>query len=94
MPTQDPTWIVLVGFWFRGCFVWWIILSSSMDSLAVNQAGAATSASTPLAMELGYDRLYDLVDDIPDVMGLRALRPSVAICKVMSVPLYPGGDTR
>ena len=26
------------------------------------------------------------MDDIPDVMGLRALRPSAAICKVMSVP--------
>ena len=32
------------------------------------------------------DRLYDLVPDIPDVMGLRALRPSAAIVKVMSVP--------
>ena len=30
--------------------------------------------------------LYDLVKDIPDVMGLRALRPSAAIVKVMSVP--------
>ena len=93
VPTQDPTWIVLVGFWFHGCFVWWIIMSSNMDSLAVNQAGAATSASTPrpgmflgLALDLGSDRLYDLVDDIPDVMGLRALRPSAAICKVMSAP--------
>ena len=48
VPTQDPTWIVLVGFWFHGCFVWWIIMSSNMDSVAVNQEGAATSASTPL----------------------------------------------
>ena len=37
-------------------------------------------------MDLGSDRLYDLVPDIPDVMGLRALRPSVAIVKVMLVP--------
>ena len=29
-------------------FVWWIIMSSYLDLLAVNQAGAATSASTPL----------------------------------------------
>ena len=48
VPTHDPTWIVLVGFWFHGCFVWWIIMSSDMDSLAVNQAGATTTASTPL----------------------------------------------
>ena len=93
LPTQDPTWIVLVGFWFHGCFVWWIIMLSDMDSLAVNQAGAAATASTPLpgtclglALDLRSDRLYDLVDDIPDVMGLRALRPSATICKVMSVP--------
>ena len=94
VPTQDPTWIVLVGLhWYHDCFVWWIILSSNMDSLAVNQEGAATSALTPLlgtflglALDLGSDRLYDLVDDIPDVLGLRALRPSTAICKVMSVP--------
>ena len=30
--------------------------------------------------------MYDLAPDIPDVMGLRALRPSAAIVKVMSVP--------
>ena len=61
-------------------------MSSEMDSLAVNQAGAATTASTPLpgtflglALDLGSDKLYDLVDAIPDVMGLRALRPSAAI---------------
>ena len=34
----------------------------------------------------GLIRLYDLGKDIPDVMGLRALRPSMAIVKVMSVP--------
>ena len=57
------------------------------------QVGAATSASIQLpgtflglGLDLGSNRLYDLMDDIPDVMGLRALRPSVAICKVMSVP--------
>ena len=30
-------------------------------------------------------KLYDLAPDIPDVMGLRALRPGTAIVKVMSV---------
>ena len=45
----------------------------------VDRAGAAPTTSTPvlgtflgLALDLGSDRLYDLVDDIPDVMGLRA----------------------
>ena len=29
--------------------------------------------------------MYDLAPDIPDVMGLRALRPSAAVVRVMSV---------
>ena len=36
--------------------------------------------------EKDYDRLYDLPTGIHDVMGLQALRPSSAVCKVMSVP--------
>ena len=64
-------------------------MSSNMDPLAVNQAGVTTSASTllpgtflGLALDLGSDILHNLVDDIPDVMGLRALRPSVAIVQI------------
>ena len=37
-------------------------------------------------MDLASDQLYDLAPEIPDVMGLRALRASAAIVKVMSVP--------
>ena len=55
-------------------------MSSGIDLPAVNQAGATTTASTPLpgtslglALDLGSDKLYDLVDDFPDMMGLRAL---------------------
>ena len=32
------------------------------------------------------DKLYDLPEDIQDVMGLQALRPSTAVCKVMTIP--------
>ena len=32
------------------------------------------------------DKLYDLPENIQDVMGLQALRPSAAVCKVMTVP--------
>ena len=35
---------------------------------------------------MASDQLYDLAPEIPDVMGLRALRASAAIVKVMSVP--------
>ena len=31
------------------------------------------------------DKLYDLPENIQDVMGLQALRPSAAVCKVMTV---------
>ena len=68
-------------------------MSSGIDLPAVDQAGAATTASTPLpgtflglTLDLRSDRLYDLVNAIPDVMGLRAIQPSAAIVKVMSVP--------
>ena len=60
---------------------------------AMDQAGTSSASSAPLsgtflglALDLRSDKLYDLVQDIPDVMGLRALRPSAAIVKVMSVP--------
>ena len=32
------------------------------------------------------DKLYDLPEDIQDVIGLQALRPSAALCKVMTIP--------
>ena len=32
------------------------------------------------------DKLYDLPETIQDVMGLQALRPSAAVCKVMTLP--------
>ena len=59
----------------------------------MDRAGAATTAKTPLprtflefTLDLRSDRLYDLVNDISDLVGLRAIQPSVAIVKVMSVP--------
>ena len=36
--------------------------------------------------ESSQDKLYDLPDSILDVMGLQALRPSAAVCKVMTIP--------
>ena len=32
------------------------------------------------------DKIYDLPESIQDVMGLQAVRPSAAVCKVMTVP--------
>ena len=58
-----------------------------------NQAGPSYAPSAPLpgtffgpTLDITSEKLYDLAPDIPDVMGLRALRPSAAVVKVMSVP--------
>ena len=62
--------------------------SSDMD-----QAGPSSAPSDPLpgtfvgpSLDITSEKLYDLAPDIPDVMGLRALRLSAAVVKVMSVP--------
>ena len=93
LPSLDPTWIVLVGFWLSCRLVWWCIMSSGRKLPPVDRAGPAPTTSTPPpgtflgpALDLESDQLHDLVDDIPDLMGLRATRPSAAIVKVMSVP--------
>ena len=56
------------------------------------QAGPSSAPSGPLpgtflgpALDIRSEKLYDLANDIPDVMGLRALRPSAAVAKMMSV---------
>ena len=58
-----------------------------------DQAGPSYAPSDPLpgtflglSLDIRLEKLYDLAPDIPDVMGLRALRPSAAVVKVMSVP--------
>ena len=74
------------------CLVVAWFLSSDVLS-AMEQAGPSYASSAPLAgtflrlsLDLASDQLYDLAPEIPDVMGLRALRASAAIVKVMSVP--------
>ena len=57
-----------------------------MDLAGTSSASSCPGTFLGLALDLRSDKLYDLVQDIPDVMGLRALRPSVATVKVMSVP--------
>ena len=48
LPSRDPTWIVLVGFWLSYHLVWWSIMSSGIKLPVVDRAGGATTASTPL----------------------------------------------
>ena len=56
------------------------------------QTGPSYAPSNPLpgrflgpSLDIRSEKLYDLAPDIPDVMGLRALRPSAAVVKVKSV---------
>ena len=55
------------------------------NSLAVRLEMSSASFLKSIS-ESNYDKLYDLPAGIPDVMGLQALRPSAAVCKVMSIP--------
>ena len=62
-------------------------------SATMEQAGPSSASSAPLAgmflrlsLDLASNQLYDLPPEIPDAMGLRALRASAAIVKIMSVP--------
>ena len=66
---------------------------ASGRSSVMDQAGPSSAPSDPLpgkffslSLDITSEKLYDLAPDIPDVMGLRALRPSAAVVKVMSVP--------
>ena len=59
---------------------------ASSRSSVMDQAGpsSAPSDSLPgtffgLLLDITSEKLYDLAPDIPDVMGLRALRPSAAV---------------
>ena len=68
-------------------------MSSGVDLPTIDQTGAAPAATdllpgTFLELELNLesDKLYDLGGALPDVMGLQATQPRVAIVKVMTVP--------
>ena len=63
-------------------------ISSAMEQAGPSSASSALLDGTfvPLSLDLASDQLYYLAPEIPDVMGLRALRASAAIVKVMSVP--------
>ena len=98
VPPGNFEWIVLILYYICSVVAGSFMASSrssEMDqadpSYAPSGPSYAPSALLPvtflgLALDLRSDRLCDLAPDIPDVMGLRALWPSAAIVKVMSVP--------
>ena len=66
------TWIEL---WIVQLFKW------PTDRSVMSSGSFLKSVSTST-----LDKLYDLPETIQDVMGLQAVRPSAAVCKVMTVP--------
>ena len=78
------------------CYFYRAFVASAMASgrsSDMDQVGPSSAPSDPLlgkffgpSLDITSEKVYDLAPDIPDVMGLRALRPSAAVVKVMSVP--------
>ena len=76
--------IVLILCYF--CRVFAARFMASSRSPDMDQAGPSYAPVDPLpgtflglALDIRSEKLYDLAPDIPDVMGLRAIRPSAAI---------------
>ena len=83
---EDTTWIRLTCFWFHNCLVWWSKIKPEADNLSVVDTDSGQTPGTFLRNVLSYTLMYDLPENIQDVMGLQALRPSAEVCKVMTVP--------
>ena len=90
---QDTTWIRLTCVWFYNCQAGQIVMSSSKSMPVVTRPQTIDEVPSHLSesflkhvSDSHLDKLYDLPEDIQDVMGLQALRPSAAVCKVMTIP--------
>ena len=78
------------------CYFYRAFAASAMVSGRSSDMDQACPSSAPLdplpgnffglSLDITSEKLYDLAPDIPDAMGLRDLRPSAAVVKVMSVP--------
>ena len=90
---KDTTWIRLTCVWFYNCQAGQIVMSSSKLMPVVTRPRTIEEVPSHLSesflkhvSDSHLDKLYDLPEDIQDVMGLQALRPSAAVCKVMTIP--------
>ena len=90
---RDTTWIRHTCVWFHNCQAGRIVMSSSKLMPVVTRPRTTEEVpSQPPETFLTHvsdshlDKLCDLPENIQDVMGLQALRPSAAVCKVMTIP--------
>ena len=90
---KDTTWIRFTCVWFYNCQAGRIVMSSNRlmpvetRPRTIEEVPSRSSESfLKYVSDTHLDKLYDLPESIQDVMGLQALRPSAAVCKVMTVP--------
>ena len=90
---KDTAWIRLTCVWFYKCQAGRIVMSSNKFMPVVTRPRTIEEVPSHLSesflrrvSDSHLDKLYDLPENIQDVMGLQALRPSAAVCKVMTIP--------
>ena len=90
---KDTAWIRLKWVWIYKCQAGWIVMSSNRFTPVVTKPRTieevpshSSESFLKRVSETHLDKLYDLPESIQDVMGLQALRPSAAVCKVMTIP--------
>ena len=93
LDNKDTVWISLTCVWFYKGEAGRTVMSSNRlmplvtRQRTIEEVPSHTSVSfLKQVSDIHLDRLYDLPENIQDVMGLQALRPSAAVCKVMTVP--------
>ena len=89
----DTAWIVFRCVWLYKLLAGRIEMSSNRltpvtSRLRTIEEVPSTSSASFLkcVSESNLDKLHHLPERIQDVMGLQALRPSAAVCKVMTIP--------
>ena len=65
---------------------WTVFSCGVLFKLLVVRLEMSSGSFLKSVSESNLDKLYDLPECIQDVMGLQALRPSAAVCKVMTIP--------
>ena len=91
---KDTAWIRLTCVWLYKCQAGWIVMSSNRFTPVVTRPRTieevpshSSESFLKRVSDSHLDKLYDLPESIiQDVMGLQALRPSAAVCKVMTIP--------
>ena len=91
---KDTTWIIRITcVWFYNCQAGQIVMSSSKLMPVATRPRTIEEAPSHLSenflkhvSDSHLDKLYDLPEDIQDVMGLQAIRPSADVWKVMTIP--------